>query len=66
MTTEVKFNIGDTVRLKSGGLKMTIDKFVWNPLKEEYYTDKVECVWFDKTILKRDTFNTQTLNLDSE
>jgi uncharacterized protein YodC (DUF2158 family) len=43
---------------------MTIDKFVWNPVKEEPYTDLVECVWFDGTTLKRKTFKTSSLELE--
>ena len=39
---------------------MTIDKFVWNPLKGEYYTDKVEFVWFVKAELKREVFQTSS------
>jgi uncharacterized protein YodC (DUF2158 family) len=58
------FNVGDTVRLKSGSLKMTIDKFVWNPLKGESYTDKVECVWFEDGKLQRQVFQTSSLELD--
>ena len=61
MTTDRNFNLGDIVILKSGGLDMTIDKFVWNPVRDEYYTDKVECVWFEKTELKREAFRTTSL-----
>lgn len=63
MTTEAAFKIGDIIVLKSGGPSMTIEKFPWNPTKNEYYSDRVECVWFDKDTLKRDTFNTPTLEL---
>jgi uncharacterized protein YodC (DUF2158 family) len=61
MTTNNEFKVGDIVILKSGSPAMTIDKFVWNPLKGEYYTDKVECVWFVKTELKREVFQTSSL-----
>ena len=57
------FKLGDVVKLKSGGLDMTIDKFVYNPVAKINYTDKVECVWFDKNTLKRETFQTTTIEL---
>ncbi len=60
MTTNNEFKVGDIVVLKSGSTAMTIDKFVWNPLKGEYYTDKVEFVWFVKAELKREVFQTSS------
>ncbi len=62
MTTNNEFKVGDVVVLKSGSPAMTIEKFVWNPLKNEYYTDKVECTWFVGSELKRDVFKTNSLN----
>ena len=59
--SDTEFKAGDVVKLKSGSPKMTIEKFVWNPLKNEYYPDKVECAWFEKDKLKRDIFQTSAL-----
>ena len=56
MTKENTFKPGDVVVLKSGSPSMTIDKFVWNSVEAEFYSDRVECVWFDKTELKKKYF----------
>lgn len=61
MTTEKAFKPGDVVVLKSGSPSMTIDKFVWNPERKEFYTDKVECVWFDNKELKKQEFQITSL-----
>ena len=46
------FNVGDTVQLKSGGPKMTVES-----LQEFEGTETVDCVWFDeKKEVKRQTF----------
>lgn len=64
MTQENTFKPGDVVVLKSGSPSMTIDKFVWNPVKGVFYSDKVECVWFDKTELKKQVFQITSLELE--
>ena len=44
---------GDSVRLKSGGPLMTVE----NIGKQQYRDDEFAwCVWFEKTVSKRDTF----------
>jgi uncharacterized protein YodC (DUF2158 family) len=49
-----EFKIGDKVELKSGGLLMTVN-FIDNVLLQ------IECVWFDKKILKKQRFNAKAL-----
>lgn len=58
MTTENTFNLGDTVRLKSGGPTMTINKFTGNSESDK---DRAECFWFDKAEMKREIFQTTSL-----
>ncbi|MBF0169404.1 MAG: DUF2158 domain-containing protein [Alphaproteobacteria bacterium] len=49
------FSVGDTVRLKSGGPVMTIEKME---------NDRIFCVWFDsKNELQRNGFHAPTLEL---
>ena len=46
------FNVGDTVRLKSGGPRMTVES-----LEQFDGMDTVSCVWFDeKNEVQRQTF----------
>ena len=45
---EEKFNIGDVVKLKSGGPDMTI--------KQYYDENSVRCIWFIDGLLKEDFF----------
>ncbi|RPI14275.1 MAG: DUF2158 domain-containing protein [Ignavibacteriae bacterium] len=53
--SQEKFEIGDTVQLKSGGYKMTIQNIDSN--------DMVECVWFDKEGNQcSNSFHIKTLN----
>lgn len=58
-TTETTFDLGDTVVLKSGGPLMTINSKVLNSMGR--ITNEVECIWFDSTTLKRDTFHVASL-----
>lgn len=49
--TNQKFKIGDLVKLKSGGMTMTINKDKeWNAAKGVYNYEKVHCAWFDEKI----------------
>jgi len=57
-----KINKDDTVRLKSRGPKMIVDKFVWNMIDPKEDEDRVECLWFqDKTIFNREIFKISSL-----
>lgn len=58
---EKDFEIDDIVLLKSGGPDMTIEKFIWDDLRDELRNDKVECCWFDGPTLNRSTFNISSL-----
>ena len=59
---EQEFKKGDIVQLKSGGDKMTIDSFVWNPTTDKYETNRVNCVWFNSdNVLCKDKFGTESL-----
>lgn len=53
----MEFTPGDTVQLKSGGPRMTVERVGKQAMTEE---DGVWCVWFDKVgnkqIVQRDTF----------
>ena len=49
--------IGDVVQLNSGGQKMTVEKLNGS---------NVDCVWFDGTELKKDSFDISLLTLYSE
>ena len=52
----MKFNIGDTVRLKSGGPLMTIESEI---------NGRFWCSWFDeKKQFKKETFPPETLEAD--
>ena len=48
---EQKFEVGDTVQLKSGGPTMTVEV-----VGERYGEETVWCTWFVGTKLQRDTF----------
>ena len=56
--------VGDIVKLKSGGLKMTIEKIAkFGNDKEE----KAMCQWFDdKGVVKRDIFELTSLEKVSD
>lgn len=54
---------GSIVQLKSGGPKMTVEGFQWNPMKGKYDEDKVICSWFVKYDKKQDTFERAALEL---
>jgi uncharacterized protein YodC (DUF2158 family) len=64
MTNEQSFKIGDVVRLKSGGPKMTIDRFTFNHATKKDNKDIVECVWFDNLKLNREIFNVSVLIIE--
>lgn len=54
---ETNFEVGDVVQLKSGGERMTIEKFFYNEFLGTRATDRVHCTWFDnKNVLQRDLF----------
>ena len=64
---EQKFKQGDIVELKSGGPKMTIETY---PIPNGFLThdgtydySSAECVWFDGTQQKRDTFMVDNLKV---
>lgn len=61
---ETEFKAGDVVRLKSGSPEMTIDGFTWNQTKDEYYSDRVDCIWFDGKTLVKQSFKTILLEHD--
>jgi uncharacterized protein YodC (DUF2158 family) len=46
------FKVGDVVRLKSGGPRMTVESIS----KDEMTRGTIWCVWFDKTDRKSGTF----------
>lgn len=52
MSDEIKIKTGDVVQLKSGGPPMTAG---------EIYQDRVECLWFESSILMRGGFPVDTL-----
>jgi uncharacterized protein YodC (DUF2158 family) len=54
---EVKFEKGDTVRVKSSGPDMTVSKTG----KDFYEQEMVWCVWFEKTKKMEDTFPPEVL-----
>ncbi|QSB00287.1 DUF2158 domain-containing protein [Methylomonas sp. EFPC1] len=51
-------NIGNTVRLKSGGTLMTVEGF------DEKKRDFVVCVWHEKERPFRESYHQDTLELD--
>lgn len=63
---DITFEKGETVRLKSGGPLMTVEGYVWDPIKSVHNKDKVHCTWFDKDELKRDIFSSAALDLDED
>jgi uncharacterized protein YodC (DUF2158 family) len=55
------FSVGDVVRLKSGGPKMTVENVVFDTAEDNY---SVDCVWFDDANeLQEETFVGETLQL---
>jgi uncharacterized protein YodC (DUF2158 family) len=48
-----QFEVGDVVKLKSGGEKMTIEE-----IEDDGY---VSCVWFEGSQVQRETFTAATL-----
>ena len=50
----MEFKVGDVVRLKSGGPKMTVDYF-------DSDTERALCVWFKDGERKQDHFLPETL-----
>lgn len=61
--SETDFEVGMVVKLKSGGPEMTIKAFDWDAANNSYYTDRVECTWFDKDDnLKIEKFKTILLS----
>ncbi|MCK4204258.1 DUF2158 domain-containing protein [Brucella pituitosa] len=52
----MKFEVGDTVRLKSGGPLMTV---------EVINAGNIRCVWFKKGDVERGVFNHALLESDS-
>jgi uncharacterized protein YodC (DUF2158 family) len=59
-----EINIGDVVRLKSGGPSMTVkDKGDYSPLGPN---PGVRCTWFDGKNKKEDTFHEDTVEIHNE
>jgi len=58
---EIEFKEGDVVKLKSGGLSMTIEAFTWNAGRDEPHKDRVNCIWFDNKKLMKESFPTIVL-----
>lgn len=52
--SEVKFNDGDRVRLKSGGPTMTVT---------DATEQKIECSWFVEENIQHSSFNPKTLKI---
>ena len=64
---EQLFKKGDTVKLKSGGPKMTIevDKIgVDMGGGSKFFTGNYECTWFEGSVLKRSQFAQESLIAD--
>ena len=59
--SEFNFQIGDVVRLKSGGPWMTIERYTYNPETKNNFTDRVTCVWLNGSETHRETFLLITL-----
>ena len=66
-----KFNIGDSVRIKSDGKNsstnppMIIEKFIWDNKLERYSSTEVYCIWNDGSQLVKGRFKTSELILVS-
>jgi len=60
METE-EINIGDVVMLKSGGPKMTVKEYEWNPIKGYYNKEKVNCSWIENGIAGEHSFQISQL-----
>ena len=64
---DAKFKVGDTVKLNSGGPKMTVQKlshyFMWDST-EEVFNGMVLCTWFEKDKRRGGEFNQATLVAD--
>ncbi|MDE5578609.1 MAG: YodC family protein [Alistipes sp.] len=54
----MKFEIGDVVKLKSGGPEMTVAQYPFKTMEGVEYPDKVKCEWFNEEYhLKNDVFH---------
>lgn len=61
---EIKFKLGDTVILKSGGPIMTVTKYITTVGGgSSMYTGNIECTWFFGNELKYGTFPQDALKL---
>lgn len=63
MTDKIEWNIGDIVRLRSGGPLMTISRIITTLRIENI---EVECIWFDDNKLYKEKFVFPTLLKDGE
>ncbi len=61
---QIIFYEGQVVQLKSGGPKMTIERFAWDSRISKYSDDRVHAVWFDVAELKSAIFDTVVLKAD--
>jgi len=61
-----KFQSGDVVELKSGGPKMTVEGFKWNPASGKYNTESVQCTWFKNEDRVSEYFNENALKKSDE
>ncbi|CAI2765696.1 YodC family protein [Flavobacterium collinsii] len=63
---EKKFQIGDSVVLKSGGPTMTVTRHIGTtPLSgPSQYTGRVQCSWFIDNKVERDEFPQEALELE--
>ncbi|WP_126247753.1 YodC family protein [Chitinophaga rhizosphaerae] len=56
------FKIGDQVRLKSGGPRMTIED-ITKKFPKDPFTGKYNCIWFLNDELKVHSFEEETIEL---
>lgn len=61
MAYEPKFAIGTTVRLKSGGPEMSVQKAVFN--MHDAFTGSYRCQWFAGKKSEADTFPEESLEV---
>jgi uncharacterized protein YodC (DUF2158 family) len=59
-----ELKIGDIVRLKSGGPKMTVEGFKWNHFENKHDTNQVQCTWFVDQVRHTEYFTKDALTKD--
>ena len=60
----MRLNVGEVVRLKSGGPEMTVKESPYRTIDGREHPEIVDCEWFtEKGVIKHKTFNIEELEI---